>query len=1227
VLKWLLGSGGANAAPEAAASRAWVGLLEKPMKKLLDSRGSKCPVRDVIDYIAEGDRVSVLAAIGQQQSGYWGGHAEGNWSEVYARFCDSLPDQGVRLARVFEALPGYSRHVFKFPNGIHWPESLLEAAHRATQRNAESTIRLPAEAFERMFAAEGLPEGTLISAAFASAQGADSYELPSLQAVRKLKGYTESLQRHLEAVRPLLGGLNGAARINAMELLLPANVETLAALAEGLAPWIATPGKQLQALAPTLVKTAGESFIPHLRELAVSAKPDQRMMALRWLHEVASKANDEALVTFAVETATADKAPSVRALLAVWEGNGESEAQPDAESTPLPPPLPEASLPVSGLLTPALRKAVEDMWRDTNKEIERSNVQAKAWYEKQVAEGNRHARLHTNKPLPDSFLRELLDVLATDTLVRPRRAQGDRGWHIHQQLQKLIATGSVDAVSTARLLDYLGGLTGNQGDLNWHAISYFNSLHRARGGEPTLGQLAAVLAHFGVNSRNVLTSYCRDNGLAGDWAPQAVAPFMANHVGDLVQMLTDVSRNNYWFSRAQLFRAIGLLDRPPPVLVNGLFDLALGTGKQDRPLAQIALAKQPNKEARIVAALADGKGEVRTVAAQWLQRLGHAEAVPALETAVAKEKNDVAKGAMLDALEAFGQPVEKYLDRAALAKEAARSLAKGLPKELDWFPWAAMPVVHWADDGEEVPVDVLKWLLVQAMKQKSPEPNAVLRKYCAMMLPREREQLGQFVLECWLREDVKPIPPEQAHAQAAAQAQSTFQAMQRSPQWFKDSPLFGRTEAELLAYILPGQLRQPAGSATGSKGLLAIAAACAGAGAAAPTYRFLKEWYGQRASQGKALIAMLGWIEHPSATQLMLSIGSRFRTKSFQEEAVRQAEQLAERKGWSLEELADRTIPSAGFDENGELELSYGARIFTGRLLPDFKLELYNPEGKKVASLPEPRADDDAELAKDAKKAWSAAKKELKGIVELQGSRLYEALCTARSWPSEDWEAYLNRHPIVRRLGQRLAWIELSPEGGKRSFRPLDDGTLTDLDDNAFHLAPGTRVCLAHESLLPADESARWLQHFEDYAVAPLFRQFGSGNFVLPANQQRDDKLEDFRGHVLESFALRGRAGKLGYQRGGTEDGGWFFEYTKRYPTLGLEAVIEFTGNGLPETNRAVALTALSFRRTGSNRYDGHTVALGKVPGVLLSESYNDIRMIAADGRGFVSDWEKVTEF
>ncbi len=113
---------------------------------------------------------------------------------------------------------------------------------------------------------------------------------------------------------------------------------------------------------------------------------------------------------------------------------------------------------------------------------------------------------------------------------------------------------------------------------------------------------------------------------------------------------------------------------------------------------------------------------------------------------------------------------------------------------------------------------------------------------------------------------------------------------------------------------------------------------------------------------------MLAWVDHPSATQLMLSVGNRFRTKSFQEEAVRQAEALAERNNWTLAELSDRTVDSAGFDEAGEMELDYGGRRFTVRLMADLTVALFNEEGKKIASLPEPRQTDDPELAKAAKK-------------------------------------------------------------------------------------------------------------------------------------------------------------------------------------------------------------------------------------------------------------------
>ena len=112
------------------------------------------------------------------------------------------------------------------------------------------------------------------------------------------------------------------------------------------------------------------------------------------------------------------------------------------------------------------------------------------------------------------------------------------------------------------------------------------------------------------------------------------------------------------------------------------------------------------------------------------------------------------------------------------------------------------------------------------------------------------------------------------------------------------------------------------------KGILAVAGACCDAAAVGPVQKYLKDWYGYRAAQCKALIAMLASIDHPSAIQYLLSIANRFRTKGIREEAEKYVNILAERKGWTLDELGDRTLPAAGLGDDGTLELSFGPRQF-----------------------------------------------------------------------------------------------------------------------------------------------------------------------------------------------------------------------------------------------------------------------------------------------------------
>ena len=143
--------------------------------------------------------------------------------------------------------------------------------------------------------------------------------------------------------------------------------------------------------------------------------------------------------------------------------------------------------------------------------------------------------------------------------------------------------------------------------------------------------------------------------------------------------------------------------------------------------------------------------------------------------------------------------------------------------------------------------------------------------------------------------------------------------------------------------------------------------------------------------------------------------------------------------------------------------------------------------------------------------------------------------------------------------------------------------------------------------------------------MVPLFQQLGKGSYALPDDQTDAHEITDFAGHVLEAFALRGQATKLGYTRGPSGDGGYFYGYEKRFPTLGLTAVLGFSGNALPEENRAVALTDLTFvRHGGGQAADSQAIVrLGDVPQVLLSEAWNDVRVIAATGTGFDPEWRQ----
>jgi hypothetical protein len=263
-------------------------------------------------------------------------------------------------------------------------------------------------------------------------------------------------------------------------------------------------------------------------------------------------------------------------------------------------------------------------------------------------------------------------------------------------------------------------------------------------------------------------------------------------------------------------------------------------------------------------------------------QLGTARAIAPLLAGLNQEKNEATRSAMMTSLARLGVPPEQWLGRAGLLEESKRGLAQGIPAPLSWFPVQRLPPVHWTHNGRLVEPEIVRWWLAQCCRRESPEPGPLLRQYAACLESSGREALGQFVLEAWIRQDTQP----------GARAGAEPLGGQPSPRNAIPAP--PRAVATGDAHRL---LQRPPGSAIASKGILAVAGACAPAGAAALVRHYLETWYGRRAAQGRALLQMLAWVEHPAAARLLQALASGFRTRSLQEEASRQAECLAERKG------------------------------------------------------------------------------------------------------------------------------------------------------------------------------------------------------------------------------------------------------------------------------------------------------------------------------------------
>ncbi|MBD2801054.1 DUF4132 domain-containing protein [Xenorhabdus sp. M] len=1038
------------------------------------------------------------------------------------------------------------------------------------------------------------------------------YHMDNLNNLYQLSDFKEFLLNHQDFVRQSLVEKLSAKGLSQFIKYLNTDSKLRNHFADAIVLLATHPQKSVCKDAEPILNTLPPYIVKQqLSHILFHGTPKQRMQAADL---VARQGENRALLEEALKTEKGKAViKSIENALLRFSVLDEASTREEAELPPFTPlkdtPLPESAKEILvANFHEILAKAAERAEREI--ENNKHNNYKSDWAQREYKELNK---------LNDNKCRFLIDKL-----------NGHVGCLNIKELEIIKHKNRIATLPEFTLFHAVRVMTSNSEHNRYFYSYHFNNDFPTRildGLELRHIEDVLTRCHFEDASR-VTAEFCLESshGLQLLPHPEQIWPFYSQHpeyIAEALRLMPDNRRNRYnGFSLENTLEVLAKYPVLPAQFIPRIMELALGSNKTHRVSAQNLLESLSNIHESAQEALSSTKQDIRITAIEWLVRLKKSASLPHLYALLKKEKQETVRAALLTALEQYGEDIAEYLSPKVLLAEAQKGLKGKIPASLSWFNFEALPALTW-ENGEAVDPDIFRWWVVLAVKLKVPSGNGLLQRYISLLSLGSQQKLGNFILQSFVAQDLKGPSLEEAMDEAQREAPSRLNRYQHSARRYPE--YYGQykdiTLEQVVEEIKNEVLRRYLGSAIRDKGMLALVCGIEGHVAVSVLRNYMRDHY-QRRAQIEAMVAALSINNDPLIIQFLLSLSRRYRTASIQEKARELVIQIAERNGWTADELADRTIPAAGLNETGTLVLEYGERTFTARLDTKQKLALFNPEGKAIKALPAPRNNEDEGLVKEAKKLFTNSKKELKQVLELQTVRLYEAMCAQRQWLSSDWQEYILAHPVMHKLIEKLVWLEIKDGEVINQFRPSDDGCLLNLDDDEIALLDDSSIQLAHATLISDADCQAWLAHFKDYKVKFLFSQIENR---IPDVNLTQDEINDRKGWVTDTFTLRGVLTKMGYQRGAVQDGGSFTHYHKYFTNLKCYVNIEFSGSYMPEENIPAVLLNLNFSKEPIYYWSGHTLELKDVPPILLAESYAEYLKAAEACSGFDPDWESKT--
>jgi hypothetical protein len=313
----------------------------------------------------------------------------------------------------------------------------------------------------------------------------------------------------------------------------------------------------------------------------------------------------------------------------------------------------------------------------------------------------------------------------------------------------------------------------------------------------------------------------------------------------------------------------------------------------------------------------------------------------------------------------------------------------------------------------------------------------------------------------------------------------------------------------------------------------------------------VRVWPGEgghaRAAVGLDVLATIG-----SDVSLMHlnRIAETAKFKGLKDNAKERITLIAESRGLSQEELADRLVPDLGLEDDGTLWLDFGPRRFQVGFDELLAPVVRDENGAVLRALAKPNAKDDPAKAKAAGERWKVLKKDATEASKTQIRRIELAMVRRRRWDSETFDTIFVQHPLMWHVARRLVWAVFTKSGTLvETFRIAEDRTLADANDDAYTISPIDEqsdrcIGIPHPLQLGAELVAAWGQTLADYELLQPFAQVGREIYTITDAEKTEPALKrqtNIRCHFGKILSLEYK----GWVKGEAQDGGSINYLTK----------------------------------------------------------------------------------